>query len=93
MASGASFYRPGGLRDRRRPIQGGDDRMNHQAERDRRARRTATGPTDAGTAGAGDGPAGTTGGGCRSGADAGCSGGGQPMRKQLIVTIAISFCC
>lgn len=44
-----------------------------------------------GTAGAGGGPAGTTGGGCRSGAGAGYSGGGQPMKKQLIVTIAYLF--
>lgn len=44
-----------------------------------------------GTAGAGDGPAGTTGGGCRSGAGAGRSGGGQPMKKQLIVTTVYLF--
>lgn len=44
-----------------------------------------------GTAGAGDGPAGTTGGGCRSGAGSGYSGGSEPMKKQLIVTIAYLF--
>lgn len=44
-----------------------------------------------GTAGAGDGPAGTTGGGCRSGAGAGYSGGSEPMKKQLIVTTVYLF--
>lgn len=44
-----------------------------------------------GTAGAGDGPAGTTGGGCRSGACVGCCGGCEPMKKQLIVTTVYLF--
>lgn len=59
--------------------------MNHQAERDRRAKAYSYRAYRLLY------PAGATGGGCRSGAGAGRSGGSEPMKKQLIVTTVYLF--